>query len=226
MDRSFAWIIGAALLVAASALGCSPKIGDACSTSTDCSAMGDRLCDTTQPGGYCTIFNCEPGTCPGDAVCVAFRTESSPAAGCRDPQGSSRFARTFCMANCVSDDDCRSGYVCEELNRAGNPWGAAVVERGDFNGAVCVVPASGAAVPEDAPAGVCEGYDGGFEAAAPPPDAGGDGAASDADVNEDAALDGGDSGVTTDAGDAAVSTDAGASDAEAGADAGTDAAGD
>ena len=57
-----------ALVLAALALvtGCQPKIGDACNTSTDCSTQGDRLCDTTQPGGYCTIFNCEPNTCPED----------------------------------------------------------------------------------------------------------------------------------------------------------------
>ena len=59
----------------ATVLGCSPKIGDECATALDCSALGDRLCDTTQPGGYCTIFNCEPDTCPEEAACVAFGGE-------------------------------------------------------------------------------------------------------------------------------------------------------
>ncbi|HMR78024.1 MAG TPA: hypothetical protein PKD61_23100, partial [Polyangiaceae bacterium] len=53
--------------------GCKPEIGDECSVSTDCSNAGERLCDTTLPGGYCTIFNCEPGTCPDEAGCVAFK---------------------------------------------------------------------------------------------------------------------------------------------------------
>ena len=51
----FAFVATASVLA-----GCSAEIGDDCSNSTDCSSTGDRLCDTTQPGGYCTLFNCEP----------------------------------------------------------------------------------------------------------------------------------------------------------------------
>ncbi len=213
------WIpLAAAFVLALGAFGCNPKIGDSCSVSTDCSATGDRLCDTTEPGGYCTIFNCEPGTCPSEAVCVAFHTDPSPAQGCRDPQGTSRFERSFCMFNCSSDSDCRSGYSCIDVNKPGNPWGAVVVERGDFNGAVCIVPASGAVVPGDAAAGVCTGYDGGFDAPPSSSDAGDAGDASDAsDASDEDAL------MSTDAADedALMSVDA-----EAGSDATTDAAGD
>ncbi|HKO50071.1 MAG TPA: hypothetical protein VJV79_20210, partial [Polyangiaceae bacterium] len=46
-----------AALTGGLALGCTPKIGDDCSVSTNCSTTGDRLCDITQPGGYCTKFN-------------------------------------------------------------------------------------------------------------------------------------------------------------------------
>src|SRR5206468_6843571 len=38
------------LWLAALLTGCTPKIGDDCQTSVDCSQQGDRLCDTAQPG--------------------------------------------------------------------------------------------------------------------------------------------------------------------------------
>jgi hypothetical protein len=146
---------------------CTPQIGDPCSVSTDCSATGDRLCDTTEPGGYCTIFNCEPGTCPDEAICVAFDTYISSAPGCNNPQTSPRFERTFCMRKCESNSDCRSGYECFDMNRPNNAYGATVVEygasQGKVNGHVCAVPASGAPVSLDAATGVCTGTDAGFD---------------------------------------------------------------
>ena len=93
------------------AAACAPAIGDDCELSTDCSQLGDRLCDTTQPGGYCTIFNCEPDTCP-DAMCVGFNFKLDPACGAADDGRWGRFERTFCMAPCDQTDDCRDGYVC------------------------------------------------------------------------------------------------------------------
>ncbi|MEZ4226885.1 MAG: hypothetical protein R3B13_38445 [Polyangiaceae bacterium] len=119
--------------------GCKPEIGDECSVSTDCSNAGDRLCDTTQPGGYCTIFNCEPGTCPEEAVCIAFK--NSPSQLCPDPQLGDRLRRTFCLRSCGGDDDCRSGYKCIDLAKD-NPWKASVAEYG-ASGKVCIVPFSG-----------------------------------------------------------------------------------
>lgn len=93
--------------------GCTPKIGRECTTSLDCSQQGDRLCDNTQPGGYCTLFNCEPDKCPeGDGVCVAFLSQLDPACGPTDDVSWGRFERTFCMANCDDDSDCRDGYEC------------------------------------------------------------------------------------------------------------------
>lgn len=106
-----AWL-GLGLLTAALALGCTPQIGDKCTVSTNCSTTGDRLCDITQPDGYCTKFNCEPGSCPEDSVCVNFGTTLSPVEGCAPSQGNSPYKRSFCMANCSSNGDCRSGYEC------------------------------------------------------------------------------------------------------------------
>ncbi len=52
--------------------GCKDKIGDACDFNVDCSTKGDRLCDLSSPGGYCTIENCNAESCPDEAVCIAF----------------------------------------------------------------------------------------------------------------------------------------------------------
>ncbi|HOU93246.1 MAG TPA: hypothetical protein PLU22_19475 [Polyangiaceae bacterium] len=150
------------------ALGCRPKIGDDCNVPTDCSQTGDRLCDTTQPDGYCTIFNCEAGSCPDEAVCIGFSSVLSSVAGdeegsgwvCADPQGGSRFQRNFCMRSCESSSDCRSGYRCLDLGSPGNPYGAVLVETSrKKDGKVCTVPMSGGdrVATADAIPGICEG---------------------------------------------------------------------
>src|SRR3954469_21617492 len=106
----------ALVMLAVAATGCAHKIGDSCAISTDCSVNGDRLCDTTQPDGYCTVFNCEPDKCPsGEGVCLAFTD------GACDQQmvaaaTSLRFQRTFCMKPCDNDGDCRAGYRCLDEN--------------------------------------------------------------------------------------------------------------
>lgn len=120
------------------ALGaCRPEIGDPCETSTDCSPVGDRLCDITQePTGYCTVFNCEPGECPEEAVCVKFGDERSPVKGCEDPLGAGPYARTFCLKRCGENNDCREsdGYKCINAEKA---WNAEVV---DPFSKVCGIP--------------------------------------------------------------------------------------
>jgi len=129
------WVrLGLGLVTAALALGCTPKIGDDCTVSTNCSTTGDRLCDVTQPGGYCTKFNCEPGGCTDDSVCVNFGTSLSPVAGCESSQANSPYRRSFCMANCSSDGDCRSGYSCQSAKDFG-----AVLAEHDSSQRVCAV---------------------------------------------------------------------------------------
>jgi hypothetical protein len=62
------------LLAIAGALGlgaCKREIGDECSTAADCEPNGTRICDLSQPGGYCTIANCDETSCP-DSVCIRF----------------------------------------------------------------------------------------------------------------------------------------------------------
>jgi hypothetical protein len=149
------------LAFAVALAGCQPGIGDECETSTDCSANGDRLCDITQPGGYCTIFNCEPKGqpkgCPDDSVCVAFAADRSSVPGCEEASGASPFQRAFCMANCDSDEDCRKNYACMNLKTAGNDFGAVVIDKG--SGKVCVFPYSSAPIPDDRSNEVCTGSD-------------------------------------------------------------------
>jgi hypothetical protein len=93
-------LVFAALALVGSAVGCKPEIGDSCSSSTDCSVTGDRLCDTSMPDGYCTIYNCDPGGCPSESVCVEFHPKAD------------RFARRFCVRGCNKASDCRGGYAC------------------------------------------------------------------------------------------------------------------
>ena len=121
--------------------GCKAEIGDSCSLSTDCSQRGDRLCDTTMPGGYCTIFNCEPGRCPDEAVCVIFHSQADPAPECSDPHRWARFERTFCMVNCDDDSDCRSGYRCAGATELSHDYGAKIASD-DQAQRVCIPNAS------------------------------------------------------------------------------------
>jgi hypothetical protein len=91
------WLAPVFLLASIGLLGCKPHIGDGCTSSTDCSVNGTRICDTAQPGGYCTIRGCDPDGCPEGAVCVEWRY---------DPI---RTAATWCMKRCGSEGSCRRG---------------------------------------------------------------------------------------------------------------------
>ncbi|HEV8320386.1 MAG TPA: hypothetical protein VG389_02145 [Myxococcota bacterium] len=90
--------LGAALCAAAAGAGCPERIGGKCDNSLDCSSERTRLCDISQPGGYCLIPGCEAGgsVCPHEASCVAFRDT----------------AESFCLRACERDAQCRDGYVC------------------------------------------------------------------------------------------------------------------
>jgi hypothetical protein len=134
------WILGSVLV-----FGCTPSIGDSCKLHTDCSATGNRICEPNLPGGYCTIFNCEPDSCPSEAACVAFGVAPSAKLECAVTQHQ-RLERTFCMARCSSDSSCRSGYSCIDFqpNAPDNIWGGAVIDP-DRGTKVCAVKATSAA---------------------------------------------------------------------------------
>lgn len=163
-------VILSVALVALGAVACGHKIGDDCNTSVDCSQGGERLCDVTQPGGYCTIFNCEPNSCPSEAACIVFDAQLSAAAECVASNGLSRFARSFCLFKCSSDGDCRDDYVCHDFSTLeSNDWNGLAVDT-DRRGKVCVAKRKIQSVQVDAlPASnVCAG---------PAPNAGGGGSA-------------------------------------------------
>ena len=130
------------MLLLSAALGtvaaCKPTIGDKCVLSTDCSTQGDRLCDTSQPGGYCTEFNCVANGCPDEAACVLFNS-NVPGCGYDDRSGAygSRVARGFCVAKCGNDNDCRGGYVCRSALAA--PWNGIILDT-DQGKLTCLVP--------------------------------------------------------------------------------------
>ncbi|MGC4086456.1 MAG: hypothetical protein QM756_00905 [Polyangiaceae bacterium] len=126
-------------VVSLCAIACGHNIGDSCKTSVDCSQGGERLCDVTQPDGYCTIFNCEPNHCPSEAACVVFDPQLSSANACTNTNGLSRFARSFCLFRCGSNDDCRDGYECRDFSSGHlpNDWNALAVDT-DRGGKVCV----------------------------------------------------------------------------------------
>jgi hypothetical protein len=122
--RTLSLLFSLALLVPL--VGCGNEIGDACETALDCSSQGSRLCDRTQPHGYCTLRGCEQGTCPEESVCVKFRPEQE------------RLAVTYCMYGCEEDDDCRNdeGYQCMSASELGGRSEARIL--GDQSQRFCV----------------------------------------------------------------------------------------
>lgn len=101
--------------------GCGPEIGDPCDTSTDCSQSTERLCDVSQEGGYCTVFDCERATCPEEAECVLFGAWPASVGECRNDTGTSPSQRSFCMLRCDKDSDCRTEhhYHCRSATDIG-----------------------------------------------------------------------------------------------------------
>ena len=120
-------LLGTAALAVVVAQACTPEIGDKCIVSTDCSVQGDRLCDTSQPGGYCTQLNCHGNDCADDGSCVLFNS-AVPGCSYDDRAGGygSRIARSFCEAVCTTDGDCRPDYVCADPRTA--PWNAIILD--------------------------------------------------------------------------------------------------
>ena len=124
-----------AVFAAVATVGCGDEIGDGCAISSECSNNGERFCDTTQPGGYCTIIGCDYGTCPEEAVCVRFFPAGDQSIPC-DPQNEDvgdtddctfdelctiagycapRSAEVrYCMRTCGSNGDCRDKYECRD----------------------------------------------------------------------------------------------------------------
>lgn len=131
----------------ATTAACGNKIGDSCNISTDCATEGGRICDTSSPDGYCTVPNCDIGTCPSESTCVQFYSVINVVKRCTMPSdctidevctvGGFCAARDtevrFCMLNCSSQGDCRDGYECRDLERMGAHGGQPVRAEGQSN---------------------------------------------------------------------------------------------
>src|SRR6185437_1220223 len=121
--------------LASLAAGCGYQIGQSCIVDTDCSADGTRVCDNSEPNGYCTILGCDYNTCPDNSECVRFFTGSFANDPCMygvadgecsyDEECSiqnecvPRAAEIrYCMATCDNDGDCNDGYECRKFNIA------------------------------------------------------------------------------------------------------------
>lgn len=138
------------LLLLLFGIGCGNEIGDACITSVDCSPNGDRSCDTSSKGGYCTVQGCDFNTCPEEATCVQFFTGNFSNRTC-DPDTEDRGSNActfdelcslvgncvprssevrFCMKTCDADDDCRDGYECRDIAKMKEHGGQPVLAPG------------------------------------------------------------------------------------------------
>ncbi|MDZ4696085.1 MAG: hypothetical protein SGI86_13130 [Deltaproteobacteria bacterium] len=127
-------------LVALATAACGTKIGDGCTVNIDCSINGDRVCDTAQPGGYCTVDACDENSCPDDGVCVRvfaqmfvsrmcdpaqedlMKDDCSPEELCL-PSGRCVprvTERRYCAAACSNGGDCRGSYECRVLGTEGS----------------------------------------------------------------------------------------------------------
>jgi hypothetical protein len=153
MDRNRTVTRTTLLALAIVFAGCGKKIGDECRTSIDCSQESERLCDISQPGGYCTLDGCDERSCPDEAVCIRFfprlfldrDRKCMPAAGGPEcaaseiclPEGvcAPRSAeRRYCASSCDGDGDCRSDYECR---LAGTEGSIALVSRPDATVRFC-----------------------------------------------------------------------------------------
>ena len=107
--------------------GCKAHIGSPCTLNTDCSLQGNLVCDTSQPAGYCTYFNCVPDTCQDEAACVAM-SPAVPGCAYNDYNSPARTARSMCLEQCHKDSDCRTneGYVCADPRQP--PWSAVIID--------------------------------------------------------------------------------------------------
>jgi hypothetical protein len=110
---------------------CTKKIGDDCKTSIDCSQESDRLCDISQPGGYCTIEGCDEHSCPKGSACIRFfpRLFLTKHCGegctvdeiCLDDLCAPRASeRRYCAHTCSDNGDCRGGYACSATGTNGS----------------------------------------------------------------------------------------------------------
>jgi hypothetical protein len=104
---------------------CSHEIGDSCKVAADCDPNGTRVCDLSQPGGYCTMVGCDEKSCPSSSVCIRYFPEKlivqeAPDAGGAPDAGHQCRAQCEDINNTPVDagcpdggtDDCQADEIC------------------------------------------------------------------------------------------------------------------
>jgi hypothetical protein len=104
--------LGVCLLAAEA--GCSRKVGDGCTLSTDCDPTGSRVCDLSQPGGYCTIDGCDDKSCPDESVCIRTFPQQYLTKPCDPLCEDSPCANGAAGCACAgaATDDCTTDEIC------------------------------------------------------------------------------------------------------------------
>jgi hypothetical protein len=134
-------VVNLALLIAVAATagaGCRREIGDECRTAVDCNPNGSRACDSSQPGGYCTIQGCDERSCPEEAACMRYfpaqfltrpcnpatpvDTDCAADEICLDEGLCAPLSTElrYCVKTCNGADDCREGYECRLAGTRGS----------------------------------------------------------------------------------------------------------
>jgi hypothetical protein len=128
--------------------GCGHEIGDSCALHSECSPSGDRICDTSSPGGYCTVFGCDNDTCPDDSICIRFFSVATTNLLCEnnDECGDDELCTLagtcvprsaelrYCMKTCSDHDDCRTKYECRDEELMQEHGGEPIPEPGETLG--------------------------------------------------------------------------------------------
>lgn len=84
-------------------------VGDPCTSDSQCKGGSEAACipdefsDGTPgwPNGYCTILNCDAGTCPSGSECFVVSTSDGGTVN-------------ICLATCNEKGDCNKDYACAD----------------------------------------------------------------------------------------------------------------
>ena len=96
------------LFLCLAAPACGDHIGDSCQTNVDCAQDGTRVCDLSQPGGYCIEDGCDETSCPSESICVRFFDQKFATATCSSNAPGS-------AGDCPVQDSCTDKCHVDEL---------------------------------------------------------------------------------------------------------------
>ena len=79
-------------------------VGDGCTDGEECTSGATAACIIAWPEGYCTEIDCRLGSCPAGSRCVTGLTFPNVSFD------------AFCLSTCKANTDCRTGYMCSDVN--------------------------------------------------------------------------------------------------------------